>query len=468
VNDFGIKANRTYNVKNIAAHLGQTAGRRDTLLWGAGLTGGNILSNGIFVGLNAIPGSDAGAWTAAPYEAKYLKLYDTTAPAAVGGSVSNSLSNGSYAITNQATFNWAAVAADSEGIVPQYKVNVSVNGAPATNTVIASNSFTYTAAAADTKVELTVQAVNPTDNNSASAATTTNTAYLLTASGDYNGDGINNQTEINNGSNPLVGKTQATVTLGGLLQAYTGTARSATATTAPPGLTVNFTYNGSATAPTNPGTYAVTGTISDAAYAGTASGILVVHGPTPAADSVTKTNNTTQHRYSFAALLANDTRVTTNGTVLTNSGLSVVGATAGAGNSVSTNSSFIFLTPSTNSVDTFTYRVTDGTSTNTATVTVTLAVDTNVVYSTLQLIGSGFASFDGVNTTITNFFIGVPNQTYGIEYKGELTNAVWDSAGPTNSGPSGSFGVHFQKSGNHAVDWNGSMFFRGYLTNTNQ
>jgi hypothetical protein len=86
----------------------------------------------------------------------------------------------------------------------------------------------------------------------------------------------------------------------------------------------------------------------------------------------------------------------------------------------------------------------------------------------LQIVGLGSASYDGVNTTITNFFIGVPNQTYGIQYKGELTNAVWDSAGPTNSGPSGSFGVHFQKAGNHAVDWNGSMFFRGYLTNTNQ
>ena len=86
----------------------------------------------------------------------------------------------------------------------------------------------------------------------------------------------------------------------------------------------------------------------------------------------------------------------------------------------------------------------------------------------LQVVGLGTANYDGVNTTITNYFIGVPNQTYGIDYKGEMTNATWDSAGATNSGPSGSFGVHFQKSGDHAADWNGSMFFRGYLTNTNQ
>ena len=35
------------------------------------------------------------------------------------------------------------------------------------------------------------------------------------------------------------------------------TAKNATATTVPAGLTVNFTYDGSATAPTNAGTYAV-------------------------------------------------------------------------------------------------------------------------------------------------------------------------------------------------------------------
>ncbi|MFA6034822.1 MAG: MBG domain-containing protein, partial [Myxococcota bacterium] len=60
-----------------------------------------------------------------------------------------------------------------------------------------------------------------------------------------------------------VDKAPATVTLGSLTQTYNGSPRSATATTDPVGLTVNFTYDGSGTAPTNAGSYAVIGTISD-------------------------------------------------------------------------------------------------------------------------------------------------------------------------------------------------------------
>lgn len=79
-------------------------------------------------------------------------------------------------------------------------------------------------------------------------------------------------------------KTPATVTLGDLSQTYDGTAREATATTDPAGLTVTFTYDGSAIAPTNAGSYAVTGTVVSATYDGMASGTLVV---TPAALTVT-------------------------------------------------------------------------------------------------------------------------------------------------------------------------------------
>ena len=465
VNDYGIESGRKYNVKNIAAHLGQSPTRRDVFLWGAGLTGEEILSDGIYVGMSAIPGSDAGAWAAAPYEALYLKLYDTTAPAAVSGGVSTSL-EGSYAIADSVTFSWSAVAPDAEGIVPKYRVNVALNNGTPTSTVIEGTSYTVSAAA-DTKVDFTVEAVNPEDTTSASAPTETKTFYLLTAGGDYNGDGINNQTEINNGSNPLVGKTQATVTLGSLLQAYTGTARSATAITAPSGLTVDFTYDGSASAPTNPGTYAVTGTINDATYAGTANGTLIIHGPTPMADSLLKYNNTDEIRVSASELLANDMRVTTNGAVLTNSGLTLVSVTSGPTGTASKRGDMITFTPTEASPETFTYSVTDGTSTNTGTVTVTFSEDgTNpsVVFE-LQMIGRGEAAYDGTDTTITHSFIAVPNQTIAVEYKGELSEPAWSLGGVTNSGVSGSFTVDFSKPGNHATDWNGSMFFRGYLTN---
>ena len=74
----------------------------------------------------------------------------------------------------------------------------------------------------------------------------------------------------------VVGKSLATVTLDNLNQAYDGTAKSVTATTAPPGLTVTFTYDGSADAPTNVGTYQVIGTVVDSAYYGSATNNLVI------------------------------------------------------------------------------------------------------------------------------------------------------------------------------------------------
>jgi len=71
-------------------------------------------------------------------------------------------------------------------------------------------------------------------------------------------------------------KSVATVTLGGLTQVYSGTGRTATATTSPGGLAVTFTYDGSAVPPVHVGTYAVVGTINDANYSGSASGTLTI------------------------------------------------------------------------------------------------------------------------------------------------------------------------------------------------
>jgi hypothetical protein len=79
----------------------------------------------------------------------------------------------------------------------------------------------------------------------------------------------------------------ATITLGSLRQAYDGTPKSATATTTPAGLMVDFTYNGSSTVPTLPGTYAVVGVVDDPGHVGIANGEMVIvptalvrHGPT--------------------------------------------------------------------------------------------------------------------------------------------------------------------------------------------
>jgi len=86
-------------------------------------------------------------------------------------------------------------------------------------------------------------------------------------------------------------KATATVTLGSLSQIYNGTARSATATTSPTGLAVDFTYNGSPNAPTNAGSYTVIGTINNLNYQGSATNTLVVILPTITTQPLSQTVN---------------------------------------------------------------------------------------------------------------------------------------------------------------------------------
>ncbi len=73
-----------------------------------------------------------------------------------------------------------------------------------------------------------------------------------------------------------VTKATATLSLGGLIQTYDGSPKTATATTGPTGKTVVFSYEGSPTPPTNAGSYGVAATIDDPIYEGSATGTLVI------------------------------------------------------------------------------------------------------------------------------------------------------------------------------------------------
>ncbi|MGE4428682.1 MAG: MBG domain-containing protein, partial [Solirubrobacteraceae bacterium] len=99
-----------------------------------------------------------------------------------------------------------------------------------------------------------------------------------TAAGSYAVTGTVNEAnwQGTNVGTLVVGKGNATVTLGSLAHTYDGTPKSATATTVPAGLAVDFTYDGSATAPTAVGSYAVTGTVNEANWQGSAAGALTI------------------------------------------------------------------------------------------------------------------------------------------------------------------------------------------------
>jgi gliding motility-associated-like protein len=78
--------------------------------------------------------------------------------------------------------------------------------------------------------------------------------------------------------NIIVGKATATIALSNLAQTYDATAKTASATTVPAGLSgINFTYDGSATAPVAAGSYAVVASLTNANYtAVNATGNLVI------------------------------------------------------------------------------------------------------------------------------------------------------------------------------------------------
>lgn len=85
-------------------------------------------------------------------------------------------------------------------------------------------------------------------------------------------DGVNRVSGI-----LTVGKELATITLGSLVQPYTGTPRPVTVTTNPAGLPVQVTYNGTATVPVAAGIYQVAATVNHTGYQGKQTASLAVY-----------------------------------------------------------------------------------------------------------------------------------------------------------------------------------------------
>lgn len=211
VNDYGIKPGRAYNVRNIAAYTGIDPNRRNVLLWsGIGRTGSDILGNGIFVSLNPVP-TTVGAWSAAPYEAQYLKLLDVTAPAGAPSQLAGLTNLFGYQIGNNLAVSWPPVPADSEGIAPHYGItvarspvggNVNDPGATFTSYQTVNPNFLVTAGEG-MEVLVTVWAYNPNNPQSVSAGSASLQFRFLSASGDHDADGMSNQGEDVAGTNPL-------------------------------------------------------------------------------------------------------------------------------------------------------------------------------------------------------------------------------------------------------------------------
>lgn len=195
----GIKDERIYNTRNPAAYTAQDPGRDDVWLWGGGISGANLKSAGFTVSLNPVPGS-AEAWTTAPFEGKYLKLYDVTPPPAPGTPAPELALFGTI-IGNQVTFTWAA-AADPDGGVSgfQLQIGTTPGGFDLFDSQVVATSQTVSVPYGTT-LHASVRQINnagipgPYSNASASV-------QMLDPAADMDGDGQSNDAEQSAGTDP--------------------------------------------------------------------------------------------------------------------------------------------------------------------------------------------------------------------------------------------------------------------------
>lgn len=196
-NLFGIKSNRIYNVKNLAAYTAIDSARSQTWLWGGGVAGSNLLANGLPVYLHRVPTSDA-TWTTAPFEAQYLKLFDVTPPPAP--LAPSTLA--AYALGTNVTFAWQAVV-DPEGGIAGYQVIVGT--APGASNlfsgIVGVTNLSASGAVGQT-LYAQVAAINKAGIVGPFSATSSGT-LLLDPAADNDADGMNNAAEVAAGTNPL-------------------------------------------------------------------------------------------------------------------------------------------------------------------------------------------------------------------------------------------------------------------------
>jgi sugar lactone lactonase YvrE len=216
------------------------------------------------------------------------------APFTVSGSATSGLSVAFSVLSGPATITGSTVTITGVGIVTiraaqagntnysaAANVDQSFTVAKATLTVTADNQTRAYGVANPTLTVAYSGFVNSeTATALTTAPTTTTTATAASIAGTYaivpaGGVSANYAFTYVNGT-LTIAPAVATVALGNLNATYTGSPHAATASTAPTGLAVALTYNGSSAAPTAAGSYTIVGTVTDSNYTGSASGTLII------------------------------------------------------------------------------------------------------------------------------------------------------------------------------------------------
>jgi len=222
----------------------------------------------------------------------------------------------------------------------------------------------------------------------------------------------------------------------------------------------SYTSYSNANAPSGAGLYRAVATSADPNYTGSSTNDFVIAGPVAVEDIVTKPTNNARIKVPWSNLLTNDYMVASNGTrafTLSNAPVSVA---KGTGVSASVSGSFVVFTPGVSGgADTFYYTVNEGGGTSTTFVTVN--PESSPVSFTLSIVSKGTAVYSGGTTSMNLAFLTAPNQTLRLEYKQNLGDAQWTSAGSYTANSVGQVFVTLTVAGDQANIWNSSMYFRG-------
>lgn len=187
---------------------------------------------------------------------------------------------------------------------------------------------------------------------------------------------------------------------------------------------------------------------------------LIITGYTAVADAATRPTNSPSIKIPVATLLANDGAVDSGGAVTPGTGLTLTGVTAGTGNTVTFDATWVYYTPTTPANSdplTFTYTSSNGADSATATVTVTTVASAPFTLDIIRRVTA--AAYDAManTTSVTVEFAGVPNQTYEIQYSTDME--TWSTAVGYPTGATGTFNATFTAAGNQESAWS-SLFFR--------
>ena len=204
----GLKDERTYNTRNPAAYTAQDGTRDEVWLWGAGITGADLKSAGFFVSLNKVPAT-GGAWTTAPFEGQYLKVYDVTPPPSPVP-----LSN-YYAIGTTGTFSWVPNGGPDDNIASWQVVIVDNSSSVVASLSLPAGTTSYSFTGVPGGIyRATITAVSAAGIESATPGESdpgapnpespTSSLMLLAAEDDQDSDGESNADEAAAGTNPFL------------------------------------------------------------------------------------------------------------------------------------------------------------------------------------------------------------------------------------------------------------------------